>query len=162
MIGTYLVVDAPDGVGGQARDSTVSSADGVEFNAEREFYVAVIGVDVDNLADGTEDLADALSGGLDRGVRAVGELPVCVIGVGLDLDGDLDLALELVDLGAVLAFGEGVRVGCDVFGGEALQLEDALGLRSVAEVVELEHDTVVVGRDACVEARILEDSQQGQ
>jgi hypothetical protein len=80
--------------------------------------------------------------------------------VGIDRDGEGDLAFELVELGGVLRLGKGVLVAGDVVDREAVLFENVFAFGSFTEVVVTEVDAASVGRHTVGEASVLKDSQQ--
>lgn len=83
---TYLGGLAPDAVPTQAVNSTLRSFDGVELNAEGEKRLYIIGLDMKNIANRTESIADDLDSIGDNG--KVGVVKFEVVG---DINDWIDL-----------------------------------------------------------------------
>jgi hypothetical protein len=99
---TYRVVDTPDGVDGQALNSSSSSIDGVELDTEDKSHLGVMSLDVNAVANSTKDACCDLNGLEDFDEVGVGELEGSIAGARLDGDRYLDLTFELVELSCVL------------------------------------------------------------
>jgi hypothetical protein len=145
---TDRVVDTPDGVKSQALYSASGSVDRVELDTENESHLGVVGLDVDTIADGTEDAGCDLDGLSDFDKVDIGELEGGMVGVGLNGDRYLDLAFKLVELSCVLRLGQGELVAGDPVDDEAVLGEDVLGFGGLAEVIIAEVNATSVDRYA--------------
>ena len=74
----------------------------MELDTETKSHLGVVCLDVDAVADSTEDAGGDLDGLGDFGEVGVGELEGLLAGVRLDGDKYLDLTFELVELSCVL------------------------------------------------------------
>ena len=97
---TYRVVDAPNRVSDQALNSSNGSVDRMELDAEDESHLGVMSLDVNAVANGTEDASCDLDGLEDFNEVGVGELKAGM--VRLNGDRDFDLTFELVELSCAL------------------------------------------------------------
>jgi hypothetical protein len=158
---TDLRVGAPDRIDAQRLDCTISSIDAMELNTEGESHLLVVGVDVNEVANLAEGRSDVVNSELHEAVVGVGELPDGMLRIGIDHDGQLDLAFELVEVGSVLRLGEGVLVAGDVLDVKVMLFEDILAFSSVTKVIVAKVDAASVDRNAVGEASILDDDQQG-
>lgn len=130
------------------------------FDAKDQQHLGISSLDMNAVADGSEDTSGELNR-LDDGSEILGsELPDGMVRVCFNHDGKLDLTFEFVELSGVLRLGEGKLVTRDVMNGELVLLEDVLGLSSLMEVVIAKVDTTSVDWHAAGEACILDDSQQ--
>jgi hypothetical protein len=159
---TDLLVAAPDGIRGQAMDSTVGSIHAEELDTEDKKHLVIVSVDMNQVANRAEGKADLLDNNSHGSVIGLGELPDSVLGVGVDQDGKLHLALEFVEKSSVLRLGEGILVSGDVVDVEAMLLENVLAFCSLAKIIIAEVNATSVHWNTAGEASILEDSQQGQ
>ena len=74
----------------------------MELNTEYKSHLGVVGLDMNAVADGTEDAGGELDSLSDLDEVGIGELEDGMLRVRLNDDRKLDLALELVELGCVL------------------------------------------------------------
>lgn len=74
----------------------------MKLDTEDQCHLGIEGLDMDTVADGVEDASSKLDGLGDLNEVGVGELEDSVVSVWLNDDRDLDLTLELVELGSVL------------------------------------------------------------
>jgi hypothetical protein len=155
-------VRAPDRISRQAVDSAIGGIYTIELDAEDEVHVLIVSLDMNNVANGTEGLADALDGSKHLAMVIVGELPDSVIWIGVNLDRELDLSIELVELSGVLRLGDGVAITRDVVDGELVLLENVLAFSSVTEIVVTKVDATGVDWHTVGEACVLDERWQGQ
>lgn len=151
-----LQVAAPNGIGGQRVHSAIGSVNAMKFDAESESHLLIIGFDVDKVADFAEGGSDIRNSELHEAVVGIGELPDGMLGVGIDHDGQLHLAFELVELSGVLRLGEGVLVAGNVLDLEIMLLEDIFAFSSVAKIIVAEIDTASVDWNTVGEASVLD------
>jgi hypothetical protein len=153
---TYGIAEAPESVGPQALNSSSGSVNRMELDAEDNLHAGLVGFDVEAVADCAEVGNVDLDGVADFDKVVRGEAPHGIVGVGLDDDRKLDLALELVDLGRVLSLGDGVLVSGDVLDKEAVLGEDSHAFSSITKVVVAKVDSTSVERHARGEALVLD------
>lgn len=114
--------------------------------------------DIPNLAKGLcsepDDVGDA-SQILRR------ELPDGLVGIGIDHDGEFDLALELLEASGVLCLGFSKFIGCGVVDSKLVLLKDVLALGSVAEIIVADEDSPRVEGHGVEETSILEEVNRG-
>ena len=120
----------------------------MELDTKDKSHLGVVGLDVDAVADGTEDASGELDGLSDFGKVGIGELEDGMLRVRLNDDRYLDGALELVELSCVLRLGKSELVAGDPVDHEAMLSEDILGFSSFAEVVVTKVNATSVDRHA--------------
>jgi hypothetical protein len=158
--GADLCVGAPDRIDVQAADGAIGGIDAEELDAEGQCHVGVVSIDMVVAANWTKGLANIVDGDNHDTLVGLGVLPDGVLGIGIDHDGEGDLAFELVELGGILRLGKGVLVPGDVVDGEVVLFENVFAFGSLTKVIEAKVDATSVGRHAVGEASVLEDSQQ--
>jgi len=131
----------------------------VELDTEDESHLCVVGLDVDAVADGTEDASGELDSLSDLGKVGIGALPDGLVRVRLDEDWYLDGTLELVELGCVLRLGKGELVAGDPIDNETVLSEDVLGFGSFTEVVVTKVNATSVDGHRAGEALVLDVGQ---
>jgi hypothetical protein len=131
----------------------MSRIDRIELDAEDQLHLVFKGLDVDDVANSTEGLGNGLNVLDDTGEVLGSELPDCVVRIGLNQNGQVDLALELLDLAKILVLGASVVVHGSVVDREASLLEDILAFGSIREGIVTNKDAGMVARDEgdCVE-----------
>lgn len=153
--GVYLIAYTPDRISSQGLYSTVGSVNGVILNAEDEEHFGVNRLDVNTVANSTEDTCSGF-GRLDDFSKVVSvKLPDGMVRVCFDHDRKLDLTFEFIELSSVLGLGKGKIVPRDVFDGETMLLKDVLGFSGIMKVVIAQMDTTGVNGNAVGEASVL-------
>lgn len=156
---TYGVVETPDRVKSQALDSSSGGVDRMKLDTEDESHLGVVSLDMDAVANGTEDASCELDGLSDLGKIGLGELPTSHVRVRLDHDWYLDGALELVEQSCVLRPGHGELIAGDPVDREAMLNKDVFSFSSFAKVVVAKIDTASVDRHTAGEALVLDVGQ---
>lgn len=160
IIVAYLIAHAPDRISTKRLDSTVGGVDRMKLNAIIEEQVRIDRVDMDAVANGTEDTSCDLDGlGHDREIVCA-KLPRSITRIGLNHDGELDLTLEFIELGSILRLGKSELVSRNVADSEIVLLKNVLGFGSVVEIVKAKMNTTGVDRNTVSKASILVDVRQ--
>jgi hypothetical protein len=152
---TYRIVDTPDWIESQALNSASGSIDRVELDAEDQSHASVVSLDVyaaAHSAKGACGNAHCLSDFVEVGL---GEREAYKLGVWLDGNRHVDLAIELIELSCVLRLGQRKLIAGDPVDAEAVLGEDVLGFSSFAQVVVAEVNATSVQGDTAVEALVL-------
>lgn len=106
------------------------------------------------------NFAKSLGGNLEEVgdfIQVLGrELPNGLVGIWIDDDAELDLALKLLEAGGVLCLGFGKVVRCDIVDSELMLLKDVLAFGSVAKIIVADEDTARVVGDSVEEACVLQ------
>lgn len=143
----YIRLEAVDGVQAKGLDGAMSGINRIELDPEDEMHLGVISVDVDDVADRTKDLGDGLDvlGGVGEIFRS--ELPDGVVGIGLDTNGQADLAFEFLDPAEILVLSAGEVVDGSVVDREAGLLEDVLAFCGIGHAIITNEDAGVIARN---------------
>lgn len=120
----------------------------MELDAEDKSHLGVLGLNVDAVADTTEDAGSDLDGLVDFVEVGIGKLEGGMVGARLYGDGHLDLAFELVELSCVLRLGQGELVAGDPIDNEAVLREDVLGFSGLAKIIVAQVNATCVERYA--------------
>jgi len=118
-------------------------------------HLVIDGFDMNDIAGST----NGSSSDFDR-PRDSGQVPSCEVehskvGVGLDHDGKLDLAFELLDVGRILGLATGIVIRSRIRNRELVLLKDGLALGSFTKIIVTDEDSTSIIRDSVMEALIL-------
>lgn len=139
---TYLGGLAPNAVPTQAVDSTLRSLNGMELDAESDKRVDIVGLDMEDVANRAESIADGLDSLGDDGKVSVGEGEVVgLVNDRIDLDGQTDLALELIDETGIALLDEGILVRSGVLDDEPVLLQEIFGDGGLLKIIKGNEDT---------------------
>ena len=120
-----------------------------------EEHLVVVGVDMNDIAEITNGPSSDLDGPRNGGQISSCEVEHSKVGVGLDHDGKLDLAFELLDVSRILGLAARIVIGSRIRNGELVLLEDGLALSSFTKIIVTDEDSTSIIRDSGMEALIL-------
>ena len=98
---TYVFVHAPNWISPERLDSTIGAVNRMEFDSEDKQQLGVVRSHVDTLADTSEHDRSRFDRPSDGKVVFWSHAPSVLV-LWIDEDRDLDLTLELVEMGRVL------------------------------------------------------------